>query len=256
MNANRAQFPSLRDRCVIVTGGASGIGAALTAAFSAQGAKTAFLDVDAAAAEVTLARIAHAGGAAHFLKADLTNPAEIKAAFTDVEARLGPVRVLINNAARDDREPLAAITPESWRRTMALNLDHIMFATQAVRPGMARAGGGSVINLSSNNVLMGAANMAGYVAAKAGIVGLTRALARELGPENIRVNAVMPGWVMTERQRALWARPEDVARAMEEQCLAIELQPEDMCGLALFLASDDARVITKQVFVADGGRAG
>jgi NAD(P)-dependent dehydrogenase (short-subunit alcohol dehydrogenase family) len=253
---NLAQFPSLKGRVAVVTGGASGIGAALTAAFCAQGARTAFLDIDADAAARTVANIAAGGHAPPvFLKTDLTDTAALKTAFTEIASRLGPVRVLVNNAARDDRQSLGAITSESWSRTMALNLDHVMFAAQAVRPGMAAAGGGSIINYSSNNVLMGPSGMAGYVAAKAGIVGLTKALARELGPDNIRVNCIMPGWVMTDRQKALWATPDAVAQAVREQCLQTTLTPDDMCGLTLFLAADDSRVITKQVFVADGGRA-
>jgi NAD(P)-dependent dehydrogenase (short-subunit alcohol dehydrogenase family) len=253
---NAAQFPSLRGRCAVVTGGASGIGAALVQAFCAQGARTAFLDIDAAAAALTADRCAAAGyERPQFFNADLTDIPALQAAFAAIEERFGPVRALINNAARDDRGSLTELSPESWRRCMALNLDHVAFAAQAARPGMARAGGGSIVNLSSNNVLMGACHMAGYVTAKAGIVGLTKALARELGPENIRVNAVMPGWVMTDRQKALWATPEAVAQALREQCLARELTPEDLCGLVLFLASDDSRAITKQVFVADGGRA-
>lgn len=251
-----AEFPSLRRKTAVVTGGASGIGAAITEAFCAQRARTAFLDIDEDAAERTIANVVAKGlTAPKFVKCDLTDPAAIAPAFQEIAALLGPVRILVNNAARDDRQDLSAITPESWSRTMALNLDHLAFAAQAVRGGMAAAGGGSIINMSSNNVLMGASGMSGYVAAKAGIVGLTKALARELGPDNIRVNCVMPGWVMTERQKTLWAKPELVAQAMREQCLALELQPEDMCGLVLFLASDDSRVITKQVFVADGGRA-
>lgn len=251
-----AQFPSLRGRVAVVTGGASGIGAALTAAFCAQGARTAFLDIDQAAAAQAIANIVAKGFTAPaFVKCDLTDPAALRAAFQHVARELGPVRALVNNAARDDREAFDAITSDSWSRAMALNLNHVAFASQAVRAGMAAAGGGSIINLSSNNVLMGAGGMAAYVTAKAGIVGLTKALARELGPENIRVNCVMPGWVMTDRQKALWAKPEHVAAALREQCLATELQPEDMAGLVLFLAADDSRVVTKQVFVADGGRA-
>jgi D-xylose 1-dehydrogenase len=253
---NAAKFPSLAGHCAVVTGGASGIGAALVQAFCAQGARTAFLDIDTAAAMQVIAHCTAAGlSEPLFLKTDLTDIAALRAAFAQIEAQIGPVRALVNNAARDDRGSLFELSPETWRRCLALNLDHIAFAAQAVRPGMAKAGGGSIVNLSSNNVLMGAANMAGYVTAKAGIVGLTKALARELGPENIRVNAVMPGWVMTERQRALWATPEAVAQALREQCLQIELRPDDMCGLVLFLAADDSRAITKQVFVADGGRA-
>jgi D-xylose 1-dehydrogenase len=254
--SNPAQFPSLRGRVAVVTGGASGIGAAITAAFCAQGARTAFLDIDVAAAQQTIANVVSKGlPPPVFVQCDLTDTAALSAAFAGLERSLGPVRVLVNNAARDDRQDLAGITPSSWSRTLALNLDHVAFSAQAVRAGMAAAGGGSIVNLSSNNVLMGATGMAGYITAKAGIVGLTKALARELGPENIRVNCVMPGWVMTDRQRALWAKPEDVAQALREQCLATELTPDDMCGLVLFLASDDSRVITKQVFVADGGRA-
>lgn len=253
---NSAQFPSLRDRVAVVTGGASGIGAALVLAFAAQKARIAFLDIDERAAAACAANVVAKGFTPPlFVKCDLTDPNAIPAAIQAIDARLGPPRVLVNNAARDDRGDLAAITPQSWSRAMALNLDHVAFATQAVRAGMAAAGGGSIVNLSSNNALMGASGMAAYVTAKAGIVGLTRALARELGGDNIRVNCVMPGWVMTDRQRALWASPDAVAQALREQCLPVELQPEDMCGLVLFLASDDSRVITKQVFVADGGRA-
>ena len=184
-----ANFPSLRERSAVVTGGASGIGAALTAAFSAQGARTAFLDIDESAAAKTIAGIVAKGlPAPHFVQCDLTNPQALSSAFQAIAALIGPPRVLVNNAARDDRQDFSAVTPESWSRTLALNLDHVAFASQAVRAGMAAAGGGSIVNLSSNNVLMGAKGMAGYVTAKAGIVGLTKALARELGPDNIRVN--------------------------------------------------------------------
>lgn len=254
--SNAAQFPSLKNKCVVITGGASGIGATLVRAFAAQGARTAFLDIDEAAARQTEAGVRAAGfSSPMFVKTDLTDIAALGEAVAAIEKALGPVRVLVNNAARDDRQPLGEITADSWRRAMALNLDHVAFAAQAVRGGMAKAGGGSIVNLSSNTALMGTSGMAAYVAAKAGIVGLTKALARELGPQYIRVNAVMPGWVMTERQRAMWAKPEYVAQTLREQCLATELTPEDMNGLVLFLASDDSRVITKQVFVADGGRA-
>jgi NAD(P)-dependent dehydrogenase (short-subunit alcohol dehydrogenase family) len=248
-----ATYASLRDRPVIVTGGASGIGAALSLAFAAQGAQVAILDIDAegAAQVLTLAQ----GPRPLFLKTDLTDLGALAASCAAAERALGPIRALVNNAARDDRQPLAQVTPESWRRAMAVNLDHLAFACQAVRPGMARAGGGSIVNLSSNNVLMGAQDMAAYVTAKAGIVGLTRALARELGPENIRVNAVMPGWVMTARQKALWATPEAVAEAVAQQCLKRAMEPEDICGPVLFLASDESWAITKQVLVADAGRA-
>lgn len=256
MIANAAHFPSLKDRVVAVTGGASGIGAALVQAFARQSARVAFLDIDADAAERLQAQVqSQTGRAPLFVKADLTVPTELTAAFGRIGAELGPVRALVNNAARDDRQALPDVTPDSWRRALAANLDHYVFAVQAVRPAMAAAGGGSVVNFSSNNAVMGAANMSAYVTAKAGIVGLTRALARELGPDNIRVNAILPGWVMTERQRALWATPQDVAQCLQEQCLAISLTPEDVCGLALFLAADDSRIITKQVFVADAGRA-
>jgi NAD(P)-dependent dehydrogenase (short-subunit alcohol dehydrogenase family) len=251
-----ASFPCLKDRAVIITGGASGIGAALTRAFATQGAKVSFLDIDEDSAARLMASIDAEGlPPPLFVKTDLTDTRALRAAIALTEVRNGPVRVLINNAARDDRQSLTDIGIDSWRWSLAVNLDHVLFACQAVAPAMARAGGGSIINFSSNNAIMGAAGMAAYVTAKAGIVGLTKALARELGPDLIRVNAVMPGWVMTERQRRLWANPDNVTSAIREQCLPLQLEPEDMCGLVLFLASDASRVITKQVFVADGGRS-
>ena len=188
-----------------------------------------------------------------FLHCDLTDIAALKAAVSQVEAQLGPVRVLVNNAASDDRHAFADVTPEYWDERMAVNLRHQFFTIQAVAPGMAAAGGGSVINMSSIAWIVPSTGLPAYVTAKAAIVGLTRTLARELGASNIRVNCVLPGAIMTERQRRLWMTPDYLAEIMQRQSLKRELMPEEVARLVLFLAADDSAGITNQSYVIDGG---
>jgi D-xylose 1-dehydrogenase len=253
-NDTFAVYPSLRDLPALITGGATGIGAATVEQFAVQGSRIAFFDIDEAAAakliEAITPRVAHPP---IFLRCDLTDIAALRVAVKEVESQLGPIRVLINNAANDDRHNFAEVTPEYWDQRMDVNLRHYFFAAQAVAPGMTRAGGGSIINMSSIAWIIPSTGLPAYVTAKAGIVGLTRTLAKELGLANIRVNAVSPGAIMTERQRRLWMTPEYVAEIMQRQSLKRELVPEDVARLVLFLASDGSSAITGQNLVIDGG---
>lgn len=249
-----AQYPSLRDVPVLITGGATGIGAAMVEQFARQGSRVAFLDVDATGAAALIEKLK--ADAAHepvFLKCDLTDIAALQASIAEVEKKLGPIRVLVNNAANDDRHQFAEVTAEYWDERMAVNLRHHFFAAQAVVPGMTRAGSGSIINMSSIAWVIPSTGLPAYVTAKAGIVGLTRTLSKELGAANIRVNTVSPGAVMTERQRRLWMTPAYSAEIMRNQSLKRELLPEDVARLVLFLASDESAMITGQNFVIDGG---
>ena len=251
---NFASYPSLRDLPVLITGGATGIGAALVEQFAAQGSRVAFLDVDESSGvrliESLKPNCAHAPV---FLKCDLTDIAALREAIAEVEKSIAAIRVLVNNAANDDRHAFAEVSPEYWDQRMAVNLRHHFFAAQGVAPGMTRAGGGSIINMSSIAWMIPSTGLPAYVTAKAGIVGLTRTLSRELGSSNIRVNAISPGAIMTERQRRLWVTPEYKADIMRSQSLKHELLPEDVARLAMFLAADDSSAITGQNFVIDGG---
>jgi D-xylose 1-dehydrogenase len=248
-----ARYPSLADRGVLVTGGASGIGASIVEHFAGQGSRVAFLDRDAASATALVDGLA--AGSPHrplFVRCDLTDVTALRAAVAEARERLGPVRVLVNNAASDDRHRFQAVTPEYWDERIAVNLRHYFFATQALVPGMTD-GGGSIVNLGSIAWLIPTTGLPVYVTAKAGIVGLTRTLAHELGREGIRVNCVMPGAIATERQRRLWYTPEYRAVVRSRQALDRELVPEDVARLVLFLAADDSEAITNQAYVVDGG---
>jgi NAD(P)-dependent dehydrogenase (short-subunit alcohol dehydrogenase family) len=248
-----ARYPSLRGRVALITGGANGIGAAMVRGFAAQGARVAFLDVDDAAAAEVAADCARVEGAGPlYLHCDLTDVAALRGAVAEVERRFGAVRALVNNAAVDDRHELAAVEPEDWERLMSGNLRHQFFASQAVAAGMATAGGGAIVNFGSVTWRQPVEDLAVYAAAKAGVIGLTRALARELGPRGIRVNAVVPGWTMTERQRRR-ATPEKEAENLRRQCLKRPIDPDAVAAMALFLAADDSRMCTAQSFVVDAG---
>ena len=253
-NGNYARYPSLQDKVVLITGGASGIGASMVEHFTAQGSRVAFVDRDeSSAAKLEATLEASAKHAPLFLNCDLTDIEALRSSIRDIEGKLGTVNVLVNNAARDDRHKILEVTPEYWDERMALNLRHQFFATQAVVNGMTRGGGGSIINMSSISWIIPSTGLPAYVTAKAGIVGLTRTLSRELGGANIRVNCVLPGAIMTERQRRLWMTPEYLADIMKAQALKRELMPEDVARLVLFLAADDSATITGQNFVIDGG---
>jgi NAD(P)-dependent dehydrogenase (short-subunit alcohol dehydrogenase family) len=243
-----ARYPSLRDRVVLVTGGASGIGACMVEHFAAQGARVAFLDFDrdhgAQVAERTGAR---------FLSCDLRDVAALRAAVAEVGQALGPVAVLVNSAARDDRHGLETVEPDYWDERMHTNLRHQFFCAQAVAPMMKAAGGGSIICFGSVSWMKAQGGMPAYTTAKAAVHGLSRGLARDLGPFGIRCNVVVPGWIFTERQEQLWASPEAVAATLDRQCLKQKLYPPDIARMVLWLAADDSRMVTAQSFVVDGG---
>ncbi len=252
------RYESLRGRTVVITGGASGIGAAFVRGFVENGAKVAFLDLQ----EDTGTALAEALGRREFDKplferCDLTDVAALREALEKVRAALGPAAVLVNNAANDQRYDFARITPEEFDRTVAVNFRHVFFAAQAIAPQMKELGFGSIINLSSVSWMRGIPLLEAYASMKAAIVGFTSVLARSLGPDRIRVNAIAPGTVFTERQRALWFKDEAaVAAAVAQQCLPDMIMPDDIAKLALFLAADDSRMITKQCFSVNAGTAG
>jgi NAD(P)-dependent dehydrogenase (short-subunit alcohol dehydrogenase family) len=249
-----ATYPDLAGKVVLVTGGATGIGADIVRAFAVQGARVAFLDIQDGPAADLVADLAEGAHPPVFRQCDLTDLAALKSAIAAVGDRVGPVSVLVNNAANDTRHRLEDVTPEMWDRCEAINLRPQFFAAQAVAPMMRGLGGGAIINMSSIAWRIGAAEMAVYGTAKAGVLGLTRALARALGPDNIRVNAIEPGAVMTDRQRHLWYPTEaSVAVMVERQLIRRVLLGEDIARMALFLASDEARMITKQGFIVDAG---
>lgn len=254
MTLPSSQFPDLRDRGVLVTGGGSGIGAALVEAFARQGARVAFVDIAAESSLALCEKVAaQTGQAPHFIRADLRNVEAVRAAADEAVAKLGSVRVLVNNAARDDRQALEAVTEESWDESLSVNLRHLFFMCQAVAPHMQRQGGGSIVNFSSIAFLLNMPEIPAYSTAKAGIIGLTKSLAGKLGPDNIRVNAILPGMIVTERQRRLWLTEESIARMQERQCLKRMLVADDLVGPCLFLASDSSAAMTAQTMIIDGG---
>jgi D-xylose 1-dehydrogenase len=248
-------YAGLADRTVLITGGASGIGAAFVRAFAAQGARVAFLDIDADTGEALVRELAGASGPAPlFVSCDLLDIDALRAAITKVHAALGDAAVLVNNAANDQRHVLSEVTPEEFDWTIGVNLKHVFFAAQAVVPQMRARGGGSIINMSSVAWIRGAPALPTYAAAKAAIVGFTNSLARLVGPDRIRVNAIAPGMVITERQRRLWFQDESkIAEVRARQAIPDAVTPEDIARMALFLASDDSRRITRQCFQVDAG---
>lgn len=252
--ADRSIHPSLKGRVVLVTGGATGIGAAHVCEFAAHASRVAFLDIAADAGERLATRVAAEGAPRPlFRPTDLTNLEDLDAAIADVTAELGDISVLVNNAANDQRHALDDVTEETFDANVAVNLRHLLFAAKAVVPGMRRLGGGVILNTGSMSWRAAFPGLPLYLMAKAGIEGLTRALASELGPHNIRVNTIIPGWVMTERQLALWVDDAARRKIAENQCLPGTVEPVDIARMATFLASDDSRMCTNQSFVVDGG---
>ena len=246
-----AKYPSLKDRVVFITGGASGIGATFVNSFFAQEAKVAFVDLQEDAGRHIADLL---GDRAWFQRCDVTDPAALRGAIHDAAAALGPVTVLVNNVANDTREVAADITPESWHKGLAVNLDPVILASTAVYPMMRQAGGGSIVNLSSINALLGPAELPTYSAAKGAINSLTKSLARAWGPDRIRVNALLPGWVITPRQLERWLTPEAEAEWEKLTALKDRIVPDDIASAALFLAADDSRMMTGQTLVVDAGR--
>jgi NAD(P)-dependent dehydrogenase (short-subunit alcohol dehydrogenase family) len=250
-----ATFHDLSGASVFITGGGSGIGAALTEGFLSQGAKVAFVGLNAEGADAFCdAMQAKYGSRPLFIRCDIQDIPALQAAIAKAKAAHGPISVLVNNAARDDRHTLDAYTVEEWDRLVQINLRPHFFTAQAVAPDMIAAGEGAIINLSSNSYLLGLSGYPTYVTTKAGIAGFTKALARELGPKGVRVNCLVPGWVMTERQKELWVTPEALQECLDQQALKTTIEPEDMASACLFLASKASRMMTGQTLVVDGGR--
>jgi D-xylose 1-dehydrogenase len=245
-----AIYPSLKGKTVFITGGAMGIGESIVEEFSRQGSKVAFVDIARDAGEKLKARLK---GDAWFGHCDVTDIEALQSAIAEAARALGPITILVNNAAHDERHAWDKMTSDYWDQRIAVNIKHQFFAAQAIIPMMQKAGGGSIINLGSTSWKIGQGGMAAYTASKSGVTGLTRSLARDLGPDNIRVNTISPGWIMTERQLKLWVTPEGEKEIMKNQCLKRKLYPIDIARVALFLASDEASGCTNQDFTVDGG---
>lgn len=247
-----AIYPSLKERTVLVTGGGSGIGEAIVRQFIGQGARVGFIDIDVTASRQLLASLPAQSGV-HFEPADLRDIAALRRAIAAIREALGPITILVNNAARDDRHAIEDVTPEYWDERFAVNLKHQFFSAQAVAPDMKQAGGGAIVNIGSVSWVIGQGNMPCYTTAKSAVQGLTRALARDLGPNNVRVNSILPGWIMTQRQQDNWLTPAGEAELMQRQCLKRKLIPDDIARVVLFFAADDSGACTNQNYIVDGG---
>ena len=248
-----AIYPDLAGKVVVVTGGGSGIGEAIVRAFARQGARVGFLDINSEASERLVADLAAQGKAVRFERCDLTDVPDLRGAIARLRADLGPVSVLVNNAAHDERHRTVDVTPEYWDGRIAVNLRHQFFCAQAVLDDMKAAGEGAIINFGSVSWMIGQGGMAAYTAAKSAVLGLTRSLARDFGAYNIRVNAIAPGWIMTQRQLDLWLTPEGEKELLARQCLKRKLVPDDIARFTVFLASAEAGACTNQHYVVDGG---
>jgi len=256
MNSTSARYLSLAQRVIFITGGGSGIGAALTRSFHLQGARVAFIDIDEKASRTLVKELEdETGSSPWFGVCDIRDVQALRATIQAVGETLGPIHVLINNAASDDRHDWRKIEPDYWDERMNLNLRSMFFAIQAVAPQMIEAKGGSIINFGSISVQVALGGLAAYVTAKAAAHGLTRTMARDLGAYGIRVNTLVPGCIITERQLQKWISPADEIRIQEHQCLKLRLLPEHVAPTALFLGADDSRQITGQEFPVDGGWA-
>lgn len=254
MTAVYARYPSLENRVVLVTGGASGIGASLVEHFAENNAKVAFLDIETALGEALATKVS--AGSKHlpmFLPCDLCDLEALRRAIGRVREHFGPIGVLVNNAANDRRHSIDEVTPASWDFGVAVNLRHQFFAAQAVKDDMRGLGGGSIINLGSVSWMLKQGGMPVYTTSKSAVQGLTRSLARDLGPYRIRVNTIVPGWVMTEKQMRMWVTQEALRKLGDGQCLPDRLQPGDIARMALFLAADDSAMCTAQDFIVDAG---
>lgn len=251
---NSAIFPSLKGRTVFVSGGATGIGAEIITHFAEQGAQTAFVDIDEASSAALVDRLGSRGLPVPMAKlCDVRDVGALRSAIAAVADALGPITTLVNSAASDDPHWIDDVEPDYWDERMARNLRHYFFASQAVRQGMKDAGGGSIVNLGSIVWLFGAPKCIAYSTAKAAISGMTRSMARELGPENIRVNCVIPGWVMTRRQLDNYINEAAERQISERQCLPRRVEPSDIANMVLFLAADESRCCTSQQYVVDCG---
>ena len=249
--SNEAVYPSLNNKVVLVTGGGSGIGESITRSFIKQGAKVAFLDFNEKDS-IKLIKDLNTDNL-HFEFCDLRDIEQLKNSIKKISSKFGLIQILVNNAARDDRHSLESVTSEYFDERIATNLKHQLFASQAVVSDMEKNGGGAIINMGSTSWMIGQGGMPCYTTAKSAIQGLTRGLARDLGPKNIRVNCVVPGWIMTERQVDMWLTPESEKELMDRQCIKRKLFPKDIARFVLFMASDEASACSNQSFVVDGG---
>ncbi|WP_283814168.1 SDR family NAD(P)-dependent oxidoreductase [Bradyrhizobium sp. AUGA SZCCT0160] len=249
-----AIYPDLEGKTVLVTGGGSGIGASIVRGFARQKAKVGFLDIARDPSTRLVDELASQGFAVRYEYCDVTNIDHLRAAIDQIRASLGPIRVLINNAAHDDRHTVESVTPEYWDDRIAVNLKHQFFAAQAVLPDMQAAKDGAIVNFGSISWMTAQGGMPVYTASKSAVLGLTRGLARDYGVWNIRVNAIVPGWIMTERQIEKWVTPQGEADLMKAQCLKRKLYPDDISRVVVFLASEEASACTSQHYVVDGGR--
>jgi len=248
-----ASYPSLRGRTAFVSGGASGLGAEFVEQLAAQGMSVGFIDVDAERGRALERRLLDTGAEVRFSSCDVRDVAALQGSIAATAEALGPIRVLVNNAANDHRDRVADMDVARWDDRLAVNVRHHFFAAQAVAAGMRDAGGGSIVNLGSISAHIDLMDLPGYITAKAGVEGLTRTLAREYGPWAIRVNCIIPGWVMTEKQLTEWVTPEAEASIARNQCLPQKLYPDDVARMLLWLAADDSRSCTAQQWVVDGG---
>ncbi|MEE9314316.1 MAG: SDR family oxidoreductase [Rhizobiaceae bacterium] len=248
-----ATYPSLAGKTVLITGGGSGIGEALTTRFAQQGAKVGFLDIAGTPSKDLVDRLTGEGHTVKYVPCDITDTDALRRAIDDVRKSFGPIGVLLNNAANDERHRLEDITSEYWDKSIAINLKHQFFASQAVVDDMKSLGGGSIINMGSIAWMLSQGGMACYTASKSAVLGLTRSLARDLGEFNIRVNSIAPGWIMTEKQKNLWLTPKGEEEIFTNQCLKRFLLPDDVARPALFLASDESCAMTNQSYIVDGG---
>jgi len=252
MSDNFASFPSLNNKIVFVTGGASGIGSEIVRAFDRQGARVGILDFNKAAGDATLGALVNKDNHA-FVHCDLRNLDALKNAISKLIDTLGNAHVLVNNAAQDDRHDWREVTGDYWDERMNTNLRHMFFAIQATAPGMIKMGGGSIINMGSNSWWEAGGGFPSYATAKAAVHGLTRTMARDLGAHRIRVNTVVPGWIMTERQKELWVTEESLEKHIQRQCLPDPIDPEHVANMVVFLSSDDARMCTAHNYMVDAG---
>lgn len=248
-----AIYPGLKGKRIVITGGGSGIGSELTRAFAGQGARVVFLDIAEEASRQLEKELSGSLAPPKFIKCDLTNLDELKTVFTHIEEEFGAVDILLNNAANDDRHEIEDVTPAYWDSRINVNLRHMFFCTQAVLPGMKKQGHGVILNLGSISWHLPHTQLHLYMTAKAGIEGMTRALAREAGKYGVRANTVIPGAVRTPRQQVLWHNPEEEARILAGQCMPERVEMQDVAALVLFLASDNARRCSGREYFVDAG---